>query len=455
MLETTKHGTARRYRPGTSVVRHARPAPAALTVLAQLAALAVLTGVIGCGGQEEAGTTAGHGRGGRPAQRAVPVAVAAVGTGEIASYYRATATLEAEKQAEILARVSGVVETLLAEEGDVLTAGTPLLRIDNDEYRLRLTQAEAATANLRSRFERLEAMVSERLVTEEEYEAARSDLASAEAEEGLAALNLSYTTVRAPFTGGVTQRLVDVGSNLSVGVPLFVMADFDPLLARVHVPSKEFRKLRHDQTVELVLDSDGRRLAGRIVLIAPVIDPESGTIKVTVEVAEYPIGTRPGDFAEVRIVTELRPDAILVPREAVVTEKGETVVYVAVAGGRPGEGGRSGEGGRPGEGETTGPVAQRRVVEAGFTDDEHAEIVVGVELGERVVVKGQRSLEDGDPLTILAGPGAVAQPDTAEQRDGAAQLEANATRDMTATPDTAGRKGTRPHRGGGGKRAGR
>jgi len=421
----------------------ARVVLAARAVLASLIMLAVLIGVFGCSGQEEVGTAEGHGRGGRPAQRAVPVAVAAVGTGEIASYYRATATLEAQKEAQILARVSGVVEALLAEEGDVVTAGTPLLRIDNDEYRLRLTQAEAATANLRSRFERLEAMVAEQLVTEEEYEAARSDLASAEAEEGLAALNLSYTTVRAPFAGGVTQRLVDIGSNLSIGVPLFVMADFDPLLARVHVPSKEFRKLRHDQTVELVLDSDGRRLAGRIVLIAPVIDPESGTIKVTVEVTEYPIGTRPGDFAEVRIVTELRPDAILVPREAIVTEKGETVVYVAVAGGRPGEG------------ETTGPVAQRRVVEAGFTDDEHAEIVVGVELGERVVIKGQRSLEDGDPLTILAGPGAVAQPDTTEQRDGAAQLEANATRDMTATPDTAARKGTRPHRGGGGKRAGR
>ena len=446
MLETTKYGAMRRCRRGSLVIVHARQA---LAVLASLMMLTVLAGVFGCSGQEEAGTTEGHGRGGRPAQRAVPVAVAAVGTGEIASYYRATATLEAQKEAEILARVSGVVEALLAEEGDVVTAGSPLLRIDNDEYRLRLTQTEAATANLRSRFERLEAMVAEQLVTEEEYEAARSDLASAEAEEGLAALNLSYTTVRAPFTGGVTQRLVDVGSNLSVGVPLFVMADFDPLLARVHVPSKEFRKLRQDQVVGLVLDSDGRRLAGRIVLIAPVIDPESGTIKVTVEVPDYPIGTRPGDFAEVRIVTELRPDATLVPREAVVTEKGETVVYVA------GEGGRSGEGDRPGEHETTGVVAQRRVVEVGFTDDKYSQIVAGVEPGERVVVKGQRSLEDGEALTILAGPGAVAQPDTTEQQESATQLEANATRDMTATPDTAAQKGAHPRRGGGGKRAGR
>ena len=78
------------------MIVHARQA---LAVLASLMMLAVLTGVFGCGGQEEAGTTEGHGRGGRPPQRAVPVAVASVGTGEIASYYRATATLEAQQEA--------------------------------------------------------------------------------------------------------------------------------------------------------------------------------------------------------------------------------------------------------------------------------------------------------------------------------------------------------------------
>ena len=95
----------------------------------------------------------------------------------------------------------------------------------------------------------------------------------AEADEGLARLALSYTTVTAPFGGQVTNRLVDVGQNLSVGTPLFVMADFEPLLARVHVPSREFNRLRQDQSVDLVLDSNGLRLDGRITLISPVIDP--------------------------------------------------------------------------------------------------------------------------------------------------------------------------------------
>lgn len=340
------------------------------------------------GAQPEAGKP-----GGRPGHRgndqfagepAVPVAVQAAFTGSISSYYKATATLEAEKQAEILARVTGVVQSLAAEEGDQVAAGGALLTIANDEYRLRAQQAAAQTANLRSRFERMEAMKAEQLITDEEFEAARSDLASAEADEGLASLSVSYTTVAAPFSGRVISRLVDVGQNLSVGTPVFVMADFDPLLARVHVPAREFNKLRQDQLVDLVLDSSGVRLQGRITLISPIIDPNSGTIKITVELSRYPAGTRPGDFAEVQIVTERRDDVVLVPRTAVLTDKAETVVFVA-----------------GGDGAKT--AAERRLVTLGFTDDENAEITDGVAAGENVVVKGQRSLKQGTPLKIIGG----------------------------------------------------
>jgi membrane fusion protein (multidrug efflux system) len=226
-------------------------------------------------------------------------------------------------------------------------------------------------------------MLAEQLTTEEEFQAARSDLANAEAEEGLARLNLSYTTVRAPFTGRITSRLVDLGQNVSVGTELMVMADFNPLLARVHVPSRQFNKLRLDQVVDLVLDSNGQVLQGRIKLISPVIDPTSGTIKVTVEVPEYPAGTRPGDFAEVRIVTERRTGTLLVPLGTVINEKGEQVVYVA------------------------GPEdkAERHLVEVGFTDDDHAEILAGLSRGDRIVTRGQRSLKKGSLLKILDGSG--------------------------------------------------
>jgi len=373
----------------------ARRRSAAATFLFAPILLLVLAG---CGGDEAApGAKAGRGRGPGggsgpghgPASRPVPVAVAPAVIGSIAAYYDATATLEAEKQAEVLARVDGVVGALAVEEGDRVAAGDLLLRIDNDEYRYRVEQAAAASANQRARFKRFEAMVAEALISDEEFQAAKSELANAEAEEGLARLTLSYTRVTAPFAGRVTARLVDVGQNVANGTPLFVLADFDPLLARVHVPGREFRTLQRDEPVRLTLDSSGARLEGRIKLISPVIDPASGTIKLTIEIPRYPDDVRPGDFAQVRIVTERRDGVILVPRAAVLTDKGEQVVYVPVAA----EGGLA---------------AERRVVEVGFADEDHAQILSGLAADERVVVKGQRSLKHGSPLKILEEtPGAA------------------------------------------------
>jgi membrane fusion protein (multidrug efflux system) len=325
----------------------------------------------------------------RAQQTPVPVAVQAAETGSIASYYTATATLAAEKEAAILSRLAGVVEALSCEEGDVVREGAAMLSIDNDEYRYRLEQAAADLADLESRYNRLQEMLAQHLVSAEEFEGVKNDLESARAAEGLARLNLSYTHVVAPFTGRVVTRSVDVGQTINPATPLFVLSDFDPLLARIHVPAKEFNKLKVDQPVDLTLESTGERIKGRIKLISPVIDPQSGTIKVTVEIPEYPSDTRPGDFAQVSIVTERRMSSTLVPKIAVVTDRGERVVYVAAD-----------------------STAQRHVVDVGFEDDVNAEILTGIEPGQPVIVKGQRSLKHGQPIKILTDGGvAESRPD--------------------------------------------
>ena len=359
-----------------------------IALITAITALALTT--TGCGKKggpgdppkNNAAQAASNGEKKGPTEPAIPVAVETARTGPIASYYTATATLTAEKEAEILARITGVVETLKGEEGDVVQKGDPLLQIEDHEYQLRLRQAEANKANLKDRYNRLKGMFEQQLVSAEEYEAASNELKSAEAAEELARLELSYSTVRAPFTGRIVRRTVDVGQNVSAGTALFVISDFNPLLAVVHVPSKEFKRLMPDQPVQLVLDSGHQRLDGRIKLVSPVIDPASGTIKVTIEITDYPPGTRPGDFAEVRIVTEQHDKSLLVPKASVFTDRGDRVVYVAAD-----------------------STAERRVVDVGFEDDMNSEIISGVTAGEDVVVKGQRSLKHGAAIKVLEDEG--------------------------------------------------
>jgi membrane fusion protein (multidrug efflux system) len=345
----------------------------------------VLVALAGCGGKgpkdnPAAGrASAAEGRPADPALPAMPVAVQPSERGTISSYYSTTATLEPSKQADILARVPGIITGIEAEEGDFVRAGQDLLRIQDDEYRYRLDQADAEKERQQAVFERTKKMFQDKLVSAEQFETVQTDLKAAEAAEALAALEVSYTKVTAPFTGRIVRRAVDPGQNISNGTVLFTIADMNPLLARVYVPAKEFRSIRQDQPVELSLDATPQPLQGTITLVSPIVDPASGTIKVTVEIRDYPPSARPGDFAQVRIVTDRHAGAVLVPKAAVLTDKGDQVVFVAAD-----------------------SLAERRVVQVGFQDDRSAEITAGLAEGENVVVQGQRSLKQGQPLKILA-----------------------------------------------------
>ncbi len=375
MMANTKIKRIRRIAEGTGLV------------------LVLALTLVGCkGGEEEPG--ARHGRpdgrrpggpeaaqgspGGRPPLPTAAVAVEQVRRGDIATYYSATASLDPNKEADVLARVNGIIQSLAAEEGDRVAEGQVLLEIEDAEYRHRVTQAEVELHQQRLQLERSEKMLAQGLVSAEDADAARSQMKAAEASWELATLELSYTRVQSPFKGRVIARSVDQGRTVSNGTVLFTLADLSRLLARVHVPAREFRNIQTDQPVQLVVDSTGDRLEGHILLVSPVVDSTSGTIKVTVEITDFPSSTRPGDFAEVSIVTDRHDDVLVIPRIAVLRDHEERVVYVV-----------------------DGDTAVRRVVEIGFEDDRFTEVIAGLGEGESVVVQGQRSLSDGQKISIL------------------------------------------------------
>lgn len=348
----------------------------------------------GCGSEKgEAAQTGGPGTSDKNEKTAggpsesVPVAVQEAAIGTAASTYSTTAVLEAESHAEIRARTTGVVRRLLREEGDQVSKGQALLELEDDEAKLRVRQAEANLEKAKSEHARGTSMRDMGMLSDQEFETQVNNLHLKESELDLAKLQLSYTRIESPFQGRVVRRNVDLGANVGPGTPLFELMDVTPLLALVHVPANRMGFVSVGQPVKIHLDSVDSTLTGIVRLVSPIVDSQTGTVKVTLEVRSYPAGTRPGDFAQVRIETARHEGAVLVPSHAIFEEQGNNILFVA-------------EGGK----------AVRREVKTGFVDGENTEILEGVTAKELVIVKGQRDLRDGVDVEILEGPpGTVAK----------------------------------------------
>lgn len=340
----------------------------------------LIVALIACGKQPD--QTARGAKVDDATREAVNVAVELVRLGEAASFYTTTASIEAEFEAEIRSRSEGVVKELLKEEGDVVESGDLLAVIDDSDQILRLKQAELTAEQARGEYRRSQRMEKAGVLPADQFELTENALKQAEAELELATLALSYTRVNAPFAGTITGRLIDVGANISPAAALFNIMDMDPLLVKVHVPATRMGKVAVGQDVDVHVESVEAHLTGRIRLISPVVDPATGTVKVTVEIDSYPGTIRPGDFVNVRLVTERNPEAMLVPTTAVIEDQGSHHVFIA-----------------------TDNRAVKRVVVIGFADQGATEIRSGLEGNEQIVVKGQRNLRDGMPIEIIRKDG--------------------------------------------------
>jgi len=310
---------------------------------------------------------------------AIPVEVAEIISGPVASYITATANLVPEDQVKVLAEAEGRVVTLEAEEGDRVSRGQVLAALDRDEAEIELAKAKVRATNARLAWERAQDTMEQGLIAREEFDRLTMEFEVAKQEVAEAEWRLSRTVIRAPFTGVVTERFINLGQHLRPGDEVFSVADFDPLIARIYLPEKDVLTLEEGRPVGMVLAADSSfRFDGRIRQISPVVDTATGTVKVTVEATSTPPQVRPGAFVSVEIVRERRDAAVLLPRESVIRELRAAHVFV-----------------------TNGDTAEKRSVTLGIEEGEVIEAVTGVEPGENVIVAGQGGLKSGAKVKIL------------------------------------------------------
>ena len=328
-------------------------------------------------------------------EEAVPVDVIALERGMIESALRFSATLEAERDVRVFAEAQRRVVELRVEEGDAVKAGALLIRLQDDEQRSALNKAEVEFRQAKREFDRQKSLFDRQLVSEQAYNDAALMYDQAEIAVEDARRSLTYTEVRAPFAGIVTERLVNVGDYVTLNQPLFRIVDFDSIVARIYVPEKELPFLATGLDARLTADAiGGASFVGTVDRISPVVDPGTGTVKVTVATPRQE-GLRPGMYVEVELVTAVHEDALLLPKRAVVYDNDQLFVF------------RLGDDRR----------VERIKVEPVLEDTANIEPASGLAAGDLIVVAGQASLKDG-ALVRLPGDPDPEDPDDADAASG-------------------------------------
>lgn len=347
------------------------------------AALAVLLLVLaGC--DRAAGDRPGAGGEGPEASSepaAVPVEVATVARRPMVASYMGTASLEAEREAQVVAKTSGVLLQLKVEEGDTVREGQVLAQLDPERPRLEVARAEADLRRLENEFRRSEELFAAKLVSSEAHDRIRFNLETQRAAWELAKLELSYTSIRAPIDGVISQRLVKEGNFIQLQAPLFRIDDFDPLQAVLNVPERELRTMRAGLAVAMVVDAiPGATFAGTVARVSPVVDAATGTLRVTCEFRDPSGRLKSGMFGRLSVVYDQRDDVLVVPREALLEDEAQPAAFVV----------REGK-------------AVRVPVRTGARSGGVIEVLDGVAEGDQVVTVGATTLRDGARVQVLEG----------------------------------------------------
>jgi membrane fusion protein (multidrug efflux system) len=336
----------------------------------------------------------------KAAPAAVPVTTLSVAPREVPVTFEAVARTEGSREVQVRARVAGILEQQLYNEGERVKAGQPLFRIERAPFEIELAQARASLAQETARrdlalqeFERLKGLAERRAISQKEADQAASAREQSAAAAQMARarlrqaeLNLSYTVVKAPIAGVTGRAMQSVGSLVSPNgesALLTTLTRGDPMWVRFALSEQEYSRVRGGEAIEVKIElADGKEYAhaGKLNFAGSTVDAATGTVQMRAEVPNPDLLLLPGQYVRARILAGTQ-QAFLVPQTAVA--QNETGRFVWVADGKDQE-----------------MRAAPRAIRSGGWLGQDWIVLDGLKSGERVIVDNLVRLRPGVPVAV-------------------------------------------------------
>ena len=303
----------------------------------------------------------------------VPVQYVDAAPGAIPRTISSVGAFESPEMTTVASEIEGRVVALDVPEGRLVEQGHVLARLDDAESRASLRVARARLQNAKDRLARLERLRERDVSSEQAYDDARAEFDAATGAFQEAQTRLEKTTLRAPFTGVLGLRQINVGQYVDGGTPIVELTQVDPLELVFSVPQRFAGELALGQRVEGRVGRCGPRFEGQVDAIDPRVNPATRSVQLQASVPNVDASLFPGMAVSLKLVVGAFEDAIVVPQEAIVRQGTRHIVYTL----------------------DEQDAAQQATVLLGefFADGVH--VRRGIEPGARVVAAGQQKLRPG------------------------------------------------------------
>ncbi|MBU0675548.1 MAG: efflux RND transporter periplasmic adaptor subunit [Proteobacteria bacterium] len=280
---------------------------------------------------------------------------------------------------ELLSKINGAIIEVPVREGDRLTKGEVIARVDQEDYRIALDAADSAAKLAVANLDRTRSLFKKGLTPQAELDAMENQVQTTRAARDNAQLMLSRCTITAP-TSGVIRRLdAKIGLQLNNGDPIARILQIDKVKGVIGIPESDVTSVARLDQVTLTLQAlDNRTIIGTKYFLASSPENLARLYNLELAIDNPDRSILPGMFVKADIIKQQVPDGLSVPLYAILTRNGDRFVYIDQDG-----------------------IAHRRLIELGITEDWRVQITKGLAAGDRVIVEGHRGVEEGQELNIV------------------------------------------------------